>query len=143
MYLIGIGILTKGIVDLPIRPATITTSADNINQITASADAEYNKILLNSDSLKYIISGVVVFLCNIIMHYCSYVKNTIPEYPKPINRRRILPQPREKPIKQAPIIMHNLTAPINTIVPTRPLTWVERTYIENRAKTSMNNREIV
>ena len=67
VYLGSAVLLGLGIAVFPSKPSV--TSMENQAEVEQKADAAYRDAILSSNGFKYIVAGVILFLCTLLIQY--------------------------------------------------------------------------
>ena len=127
IYLGAGGLFLAGILQFPVRPP-IVSSGVSMEDASKAIDAQYSDIVKNSDALKYLVSGIVGILCNLVAQL--------------VFRRgvqRIRPQPRLAPAP-VPVAAPAAPVPVPVAAPAPQVvihelhqpTWVEKAYMNSK-----------
>jgi hypothetical protein len=140
IYLVSGSIFFVGIFQMPSRPSVVIQPGQNTEQVSKAVDDQYNKEFMTSRSFIYIVCGAGGIFLNtlgvVLIRYFRAPQAIAPMLAPPV---RVLPtMPREVVIHELdPVPMPVITVSASqqrAAVAPEPQNWVEKTYLENRAR---------
>lgn len=119
IYLGAGGLFLLGIIQFPVRPP-IVSSGVSMEDASKAIDAQYSDMVKNSDALKYLVSGIVGILCNLVAQllFRGGVQRIRPLVA--LAQSPAAPVPVAAPAPQ--VVIHELHQP----------TWVEKAYMNSK-----------
>ena len=124
IYLGAGGLFLLGIIQFPVRPP-IVSSGVSMEDASKAIDAQYSDIVKNSDALKYLVSGIVGILCNLVTQllFRGGVQRIRPQPRLALAQPPAVPVAAPVPVPPAPqVVIHELHQP----------TWVEKAYMNSK-----------